>query len=151
MAALKADLCTQTWDAFLLTFIKLYDKHCPLKKMFQRKPWITSGIANACKEKNQLYREYVKLRTKAAEQRYKAYKNQFINILRVNEKKYYHSILEQLQNNTKETWKILNGIIKNGKKGNVLPNYFTNKDKAVTNIYEIANAFNDFFLHTGYN
>lgn len=68
-AALKMDLRNQTWsevyanddpnksyDAFLITLLELYDKHCPVKKLSMKnndikKPWITKGIENAWKRK----------------------------------------------------------------------------------------------------
>lgn len=168
MAALKADLYAQTWDevyatsdpdqaydAFLFTVLKLYDKYCPIKIICnmnttsQNKPWITHGIANACKKKNHLYRLFMKSRTKVAEKRYKIYKNRLTNIMRENKKNYYQRLLEQHRNNIQGTWKILNDIIKNGRKEHVLPSYFVDNDQEITNTCEIANAFNSFFANVG--
>ena len=44
------------------------------KNRHKNKPWISKGLHNACKKKNTLYREFVKHRTKEAENKYK-YKN----------------------------------------------------------------------------
>ena len=38
-------------------------------------PWITKGLRNACKKKNTLYRDFLRHRTKDAENKYKIYKN----------------------------------------------------------------------------
>lgn len=125
IAALKGDLCAQTWEevyatpdpdraynAFLLTLIQLYDQHCPRKKYYiknknsQDKPWLTKGIAKACKRKQQLYRVYLKQRTKQTEERYKMYKNKLTQIIRFNKKAYYHNLLEQNKNDIQGTWRV---------------------------------------------
>ena len=88
--ALKKELVLQNWDDvmgstdvniaydnFINTFVNLYDKHCPVKKICSNingnkiKPWFTTGLRNACKKKNNLYREFLQCRTKSAEDRYK--------------------------------------------------------------------------------
>lgn len=147
MAALKVDLQGLTWeevyatsdpdqayDLFLSTIIKLYDKHCPLKTyiakndMKPNKPWITRGIANACKKKKTLYELYIKHRTKAAKQRCKIYKNKLTNIIRNSKKIYYHKLLEQHKTDVQSTWKILNDLMQNG-----FPNYFIHNDNEIAN------------------
>ena len=124
IAALKVELGEQNWnevfvnenlnnayEAFLSTLISLYEKHCPLTKITRKhqcsnKPWITKGIEDACKKKNNLYKRYIKQRTKDAEIKYKSYKNKLVNIIRTSKKDYYHTLLEQNRSNTQETWSI---------------------------------------------
>ena len=58
------------------------------------------------------------------------------SILRVCEKKYYSTLLEQNVNNTKATWNVLNRILKRGSNVSQLPSEFINgksviKDKKV--------------------
>ena len=62
--ALKNELLLQNWDDVMgstdvnmATFVNLYDKHCPVKKICSNlngnkiKPWFTTGLRNACKKK----------------------------------------------------------------------------------------------------
>ena len=35
-----------------------------MKFKYSDSPWITKGLQNACKKKNTLYKEFIKLRTK---------------------------------------------------------------------------------------
>lgn len=66
--ALKMDLTNHNWDevyvddpnqgydAFLFTFLELYNKHCPIKKCwvkdkYKGKPWMTKSLQRACKKK----------------------------------------------------------------------------------------------------
>ena len=110
--ALKEGLRQQTWtdvylnhdpnkayDEFMSTFTTLYDKNCPLQQLrtnkYEDKPWITRGPENACKNKNVLYKQFLQIRTKEAENKYKKYKNKLTSILRTNKKDYFNKQLVQ--------------------------------------------------------
>ena len=168
--ALKNELLLQNWndvmgstdvniayDNFIKTFVNLYDKHCPVKKICSNvngnkiKPWFTTGLRNACKKKNNLYRKFLQCRTKSAEERYKVYKNKLTTILRNSEKIYYSTLLDKEKNNIKGTWKILNTIIRKGQHSSPLPDKFMSNGKTVTHKKDIANGFNDFFVNVGPN
>ena len=82
---------------FLSIFTSLYNNNCPIrqysrKHKYSDRPWITKGLQNACKKKNTLYREFIKERTKEAENKYKKYKYKLISIIRKSSKEYYHEI-----------------------------------------------------------
>nr|XP_049607049.1 uncharacterized protein LOC125987031 [Syngnathus scovelli] len=94
----KNDLLKQDWkkvyvgdvneayNTFMAIISELYDKNCPLvrkavKHNSVEKPWLTKGILNACKKKNLLYKDFLKIRTKEAELKYKTYKNKLIKIM----------------------------------------------------------------------
>ena len=165
--ALKTDLNAQDWesiytendidrayDNFLRIFKRIYDKNCPLKQYSRKhkyidQPWITKGLHNACKKKNTLYREFIKRRTREAEDKYKKYKNKLTNIIRTCRKDYYSKLLDSNKNNVKGIWNILNSIIKN-KSGQVnYPQYFIDKDTNNYNMDEVVNSFNNFFVNVG--
>lgn len=110
VTAFRNDLLKQDWkevsvdevtayDSFLNCCLSLYDKHCPTVLhrhtcSYDKTPWITKGLQNACKKKNKLYRDFIISRTEAAEKRYKLYKNKLTKILRQAKKEYYNSILK---------------------------------------------------------
>ena len=99
---LKTDLNQQNWDevyvndvniaydSFMIILKRLYDKNCKIRSLTKKniidKPWMTKGLHNACKKKNYLYRCFLKLRTKEAENRYKKYKNKLVSITRIHKK-----------------------------------------------------------------
>lgn len=127
----------------------LYDKNCPLKEVKAlsklNQPWMKKGLQNACKKKNTLYREFIKLRTTESEHKYKKYKKKLISILRKSKKEYYNSWLVNNKNNTREIWKILNNVIKNNICQDNYPNYFIIDNKDNYNIKDVADHFNNFF------
>ena len=165
--ALKNDLMAQNWDiiyqaneidgayeTFLSIFRSLYDKNCPIQEYnrllkYNKCPWITKGLQNACKKKNTLYRDFIRHRTKDAENKYKVYKNKLINIIRISKKEYYKKILDDNKNNIKGIWNILNSIIRNSPRLISYPKYFIDKDNENYNMDDVANSFNKFFINVG--
>uniref|UniRef100_A0A3B3C2G3 Reverse transcriptase domain-containing protein n=1 Tax=Oryzias melastigma TaxID=30732 RepID=A0A3B3C2G3_ORYME len=163
----KHELMEQNWDnvyiddvntaynVFLEKFCTLYEKNCPLVtkticNKFAAKPWMTKGIQKACKKKNKLYKEFLKKRTIEAQVNYKTYKNKLISIMRLSKKEYYSSIIEKNKNNIKNTWNILNKLIKQGKQKDNLPTHIlTNDGCSLRQPKEIANEFNNYFSNIG--
>ena len=105
----KADV-NVSYCTFLQFFSDAYNDTCPVIKVKQNKvnhkPWLTPGLANACKKKNHMYKSFIKHRTAQAENKYKQYKNKLISILRKAEKAYYCNKLDEYKSDLKGTWKI---------------------------------------------
>ena len=110
---------------------------------------MTSGLKNACKKKNLLYKMFLKSRSKQSEDKYKTYKNKLTTILRKCEKNYNTKLLELNKGNLKETWKLLNSIINKKKKTMQVGHEFENKGESITGDEHIANGFNDYFVNVG--
>ena len=106
----------EAYNNFLNTYTHLYNMCCPLTKCKNKenknKVWMTKGLVNACKKKSMLYKEFLKNRNKETEAKYKKYKNKLINILRKVEKDYYHRLLTDSKDNIRQTWTIINRIIR---------------------------------------
>ena len=83
--------------------------------------------------------------------RYKTYKNKLTSILRRCERDYYSNLLEVQIGNIKETWKILNGIIKKHKNHREYPDTFIHENESVNSKMDISNGFNKFFVNSGPN
>ena len=75
---LHSDDVNVAYFNFIETFSKLYNLHCPVKKAhakgIPKKSWITNGLKNACRKKNDLYRSFLRERTQTSEYRYKTLK-----------------------------------------------------------------------------
>uniref|UniRef100_A0A8C6U0E0 Reverse transcriptase domain-containing protein n=2 Tax=Neogobius melanostomus TaxID=47308 RepID=A0A8C6U0E0_9GOBI len=165
--SLYSDLIKQDWnevynkndvenayDTFMEIFSTAYNKNCPIQQFCKNRkttkcPWLTKGLQNACKKKNTLYRQFIRLRTEDSESRYKTYKNKLTNILRKAKKLYYTNLLYTNKNNMKGVWGILNTIIKGNAKNNSYPNYFTDGINDNHNMNDIVESFNSFFVNVG--
>lgn len=120
------------YGKFLDIFLSLYEKHCPTKEFYIRKKcnkktWITKGIINACKKKNNLYKRFIKLKTNEAEKKYKRYRNKLTDVIRTSKELYYQKRLNENRSNVKETWNILNSLIKKHSPKSTYPDYFVDK------------------------
>uniref|UniRef100_A0A8C7XUM2 Reverse transcriptase domain-containing protein n=1 Tax=Oryzias sinensis TaxID=183150 RepID=A0A8C7XUM2_9TELE len=165
MNALNNDLSRQNWNSvyrekdvdiaykcFLEIFRSLYNKNCPIykfKNKYAKCPWLTAGLQNACKKKNNLYKKFLKQRTRESEQRYKSYKNKLTEITRYSKKVYFNNLLNENKYNVKRVWEILNNIIKNGTKKRTYPDYFTDEKGQSYDINEAANGLNNYFVNVG--
>ena len=114
------------------------------------KAWITNSLKDACKKKNKLYVAFKKNPTFQNECKYKRYKNNLTNILRICEETYYSRKLDKVKADNKETWQVLNEIL-NIKKHSICnqpENY--NDGKHIYKIpNDIANGFNKYFADIG--
>ena len=151
---IETDDVNQAYSSFVDIVKTLFNKNCPIKRIIIKnnkydKPWITPGLKNACKKKNNLYRRFLKCRSKEAESRYKSYKNKLTGILRFCEKEYYNKKLQLYRNDMKNTWKLLNGVMNRKMKERNFVSHFNYNDKEIYNKQEIANGFNDFFVNIG--
>uniref|UniRef100_A0A3Q3EXG8 Reverse transcriptase domain-containing protein n=1 Tax=Labrus bergylta TaxID=56723 RepID=A0A3Q3EXG8_9LABR len=167
MNALKNELINQNWEIlykeenidrayekFLGVFKLLYDKHCPIREIKMKfkcsdSPWITKGLQNACKKKNTLYKELIKLRTKDAGNKYKKYRNKLTNIMRNCRKEYYSKLLDKNKNNSKGLWTILNSVIGNGSRQVKYLHDFIDNDMTIDNMDDAVNGFNNYFVNVG--
>lgn len=143
------------YEAFLKVYISKYDKHCPRmlckqKNNYSKNPWISRGLQNACKKKNNLYRDFIKTRSKEAEIRYKVYKNKLTTIMRQAKKDYYCVLLEKNKKDIKGTWNTLKKVMGNQSGTTILPSHFINEDNVrLDNMKEAVNEFNSFFVNVG--
>ena len=101
------------------------------------------------KGKKLLYRQLLKKRSVASEERYNIYKNKLTGILRYCEKTHFTDLLEKDKGNIKETWKIINCLINKKSKGTSYPTEFNTSEAKVTGNKTIATGFNNFFVNIG--
>ena len=93
---------------FRLTFYTARDHTVPANSNENVR---TSAINKSIKQKNKLYKQYLKRRSDDVFCKYKNYKNKLTSILRKAERMHYLSQLDNVRNNLTKTWKILNSII----------------------------------------
>uniref|UniRef100_A0A3Q3KL62 Reverse transcriptase domain-containing protein n=1 Tax=Monopterus albus TaxID=43700 RepID=A0A3Q3KL62_MONAL len=150
----REDDLDKAYEKFLNIFKTVYDRNCPRmryknKKNYSERPWMSKGLQNACKKKNVLYKQFIKDRSKKAEEKYKTYKNKLTEILRRCKKLYYSKILEDNKNNIRGTWNILNKLIRNSSRRCNYPQYFMDNDTQVNKLEDVVEKFNRFFVNVG--
>ena len=109
----------------------------------------TPGLQKSSKEKNRLYKKFLKNPTPLNQMSYKAYKNKFTHLLRSAKKPYFADKFKESSKNIKETWSIINQLLHKKKSVVKCPPHFSDSGKTFTDPHEIASKFNDFFVNIG--
>ena len=143
---------TQTaFSAFHSVLLKVYNKHFPKQKIKlkynSRKLWLTQGLKDAIKNKNKLYKRYMKCKTVANENTYKRYRNKLNIILKCAEKKHYTDLLNSNKDNIKKTCQIMKNIVNRNKTRKVHNKFKMGDGSIISDGTLISNKFNDFFTN----
>ena len=109
----------QVVDNIHSIFNDTMQKHTPLQPLSRNrrkllnKPWITQALYKSIKEKNKIYRSFVKngFENKVKFAYYKRYRNQLTHLLVLSKKEYYQSQFFIARNDSSKTWKLINTLL----------------------------------------
>ena len=144
------------YNKFMDKFQELFEECIP-KKVFKKRhgknktpkaPWITFALLKCIQRKNRLYKKSIQKPTETNVYKYKMYRNRLNSLLRRAKQNYFSSQLDKERYNMRNTWKILNSILRCPKKVQC-QKFVSNNNKIYTEPKEIANKFNDFFASIG--
>jgi hypothetical protein len=166
----KTDLMNVSWDVvfqstnvnvsfnyFYSNIMHIYEKSFPLcpvsKKASKDQLWITPAIKKSSVMKNKLYKLWLRTKSPDDYEKYRKYRNSFTNVVRTAKISYYSDKFNIQTNSTRKIWQELNKLCKSSK---------TNANKKqckqlrvngslLTDDKDIANAFNNHFVHVGVN
>ena len=140
-----------SYRSFVNRFVSLYDECIPKKLITKCKnsktpklPWITNALLKCINRKNRLYKTSLNKPTDTNISKYKTYRNKLNISLRL--AKQNHSLQEKEKHNMKNTWNILNSVLRSSKK---TLGGFVDGNKIFSDSKEIANEFNNFFANIG--
>ena len=150
---LNADNSTKT---YLDKINILLDTYEPLKRInkyklkFKSKPWITLGSQKSISVKSKLLTNYINkmdpLLKEEFHTKYKIYRNLLSTLMKKSKQAYYDKYFERNWNNIKNTWKGIKSLISLKTVASRIPTVLSlNNGDTITNPYDIANAFNNYF------
>ena len=127
----------------------LLDTYAPLKRInkykmkFKSKPWITLGLQKSIKnfinKKDPVLKEEFHTN-------YKKYRNLLSTLMKKSKQAYYDKYFEKNWNNIKNTWKGIKSLISLKTIASNVPTVLSlDNGDTVTNPYDIANTFNNYF------
>ena len=144
--------CESYFKHFMDMYNTVYDQSFPVvkvkRKYRNRLPWLTIGLKESIKKKNNLYKISVKHPTAHNITVYKNYRNMLHSLLKLEEKKYYQSMIIANRHNHRKTWMEIKQVI-NQSKSTKSAGEFIYNDKTTNDRSVIANAFNNFFVNIG--
>ena len=110
-----------SFNFFEEKLMKIIDSYMPLKKMTKselkrkRKPWITQGILISIKQRDKLYKKFIKAKDIEIKNNYhsqfKNMRNLIVQLIRNSKKNHFQNYFHQNLNNIRNTWKGIKNII----------------------------------------
>ena len=135
----------------------LLDTYAPLKRIntyklkFKSKPWITLGLQKSISVKNKLLTNFINKKDPILKEEfhtnYKKYRNLLSTLMKKSKQAYYDKYFERNWNNIKNTWKGIKSLISLKTVASHVPTVLSlNNGDNITNPYDIANIFNNYFV-----
>ena len=145
----------ESFDKFYQVYTTKYNECFPIitKKIgyTTRKPWITFGIKESIKTKNNLYLIQKKNPSIFNIKTYKKYKVNLRKILKKCEREHFNGLIEKYKSNTKQTWNTIKSIINKNKYTGFKSINIKVGSTITSNKTAIAEHFNKFFVNVGSN
>ena len=137
----------------------LLDTYAPLKRInkyklkFKSKPWITLGLQKSISVKNKLLTNFINKKDPILKEEfhtnYKKYRNLLSTLMKKSKQAYYDKYFERNWNDIKNTWKGIKSLISLKTVASHVPTVLSlNNGDTITNPYDIANIFNNYFAST---
>ena len=134
----------------------LLDTYATLKRInkynpkFKSKPWITLGLQKSISVKNKLLKNFINKKDPILKEEfhtnYKKYRNLLSTLMKKSKQAYYDKYFEKNWNNIKNTWKGIKSLISLKTVVSNAPTVLSlDNGDTVTNPYDIANTFNNYF------
>ena len=150
----------ENYARFIALLNDAKDKHLPRKRVrfnkhkHKKSKWMTNGILKSIKTKDTLYKQLVKanIDDEIAYTNLKAEFTDYKKILRrsINEAKhsYYARTFALYKNDIKQTWSVTKDTLQRKKQSRTTAQFFLN-NRIITDLDEIANEFNAYFVGIG--
>ena len=137
----------------------LLDTYAPLKRInkyktkFKSKPWITLGLQKSVSVKNKLLKNFINKKDPILKEEfhtnYKNYRNLLSTLMKKSKQAYYDKYFERNWSNIKNTWTGIKSLISLKTVASSVPTVLSlDNGDTVTNPYDIANTFNNYFAST---
>ncbi|KAK2702127.1 hypothetical protein QYM36_019257 [Artemia franciscana] len=144
----------QAANYFIQEFVKAFDRACPAKtsksrRQEPRKPWISKGIVQSIKIKNQLYKIRIENPSEDNKEKFRLYKNNLTIVIRAAKASHYTKLFAEASGSHKKSWEIIHGIIGKKKKMSKFPESINHGPELVSDRPGIANVFNKHFANVG--
>jgi len=115
----------------------------------KRKPWVTTGIINSIKRRDNLKKELNKSFSYQKSIQYKQFRNSLTKTIRLAKNLYYKTKIEDSNGDYKKIWSFINEAT-NIQRHNTQQNIeILHNDTIINDDREIANIFNNFFIDIG--
>jgi hypothetical protein len=110
---------------------------------------MTNELLEARAIKVKLHKKYISTRSDDDKARYIQHRNAYNSLLRTSKQKYYTDNLNKNTHNPKRTWQLLKEAANLNKNNSKIDKIMNKDGRLLSDPFEIANEFNDFFTEIG--
>ena len=141
----------KNYDCFIALLNGAKNKHLPKKRVrfnknkHKKSKWMTNGILKSIKEKDKLYKKLVKANIDD-EIAYANLKAEFTNYKKIH--LYYTRTFALYKNDIKQTWSVIKDTLQRKRQCKPTEKFSLN-NRIITDLDDIANAFNAYFVSIG--
>ena len=145
----------KSFNALETKLNNLIEKYMPMRKLTKKevksqgKPWITSDIKQAIRQREKMYGKFIKAKDAEIKEDYhrqfKELRNQIVNCCRISKNTYYRQYFTEYSNNIKNTWKGIKTLININSTVKDQPTSLLTKKGLISQPNDIANTFNVYF------
>ena len=135
------------YELFESTFIKVLDKHAPMKQKYVRAnnaSFMNKALSKAIMTRSRFRNKFLRNPTMLNKIKYNKQRNYCVNLLRKEKKKYYNSLDLKLITDNKQFWKTMKPFFSDktnkGKKITLIEG-----DEIISNDVDVAETMNEFF------
>lgn len=142
---------------FLFRYDNTINLHAPNKiistkqQKLTNKPWITPSLLKSIKNKNKLFRRYIKFKTDSTRDSYKKFRNKLTHLLDISKKQYFSKLFNISKSDPKTLWKNAEKVINFKKNKQNSVNVIEHNGELITDHTKITNIFNNYFVSVGNN
>ena len=143
------------FEGFQRKIDNLLNTHLPRRKLTKnevkrkQKPWISDEILKMIKQRDKLYRQFIKTNNDTLkmefQKRYKTVRNQIVTLCRSSKKEYYKNFFANNAANLSKTWRGIKSIININRKEKISPTSLSVNNELTNDPTKIANEFNNYF------
>ena len=150
-----------SYDCLVDIYTQALDNTIPIKTArfnkyrHKKEPWITHGILNSIKERDKLH---TKLRSEKNDSKrnllrnkYNTYRNSLSKIIRKVKFEYQKEKFAKCKHDSKLIWQNINDILNRTRNKLDFPNSFSVDGVTISDLKDIANSFNDYYVSVGPN
>ena len=143
------NICEKSFDDFKTSFLKILNKHAPLKKKYLRanhSTFITKEVRKEIMLRTKLKHQYLKKKTLESRNRYKRQRNFCVNLIKKAKRSFYKNLDISCLNDNRKFWKNIKPVFSNKVRSFDSINLKENEE-FVENDEKIANIFNEYFVN----
>lgn len=136
------------WDYFKSIFLKICDKHAPLRRYRvsgKNNPWFNESVSNFIKQRNVAWSKAKKTNSNEDWSNYRLLRNKCTKLIKMSKSQYYLNLINNNMNDPSKFWKITKSLVGSNKSSD-LPKVLKVDQRLITDKADMVNVFNNHFI-----